>query len=386
MTSQPRMCYDVEKILGVSNEGNVRCYKVQWAPVWVSSLHLFGCENLIQEFLQQEEQQQKQQQQKQKQPQQQQQDQQQDQQQQKPQAQQQKPQEPEQLEQQQQHTMHIEPTNIVEGTSVIDPEVLEKDISLDAFQDEGSNFHADINSLHHGRCDDKHHPRNLSMKTNTSQPETFTMVNVKKEVVDAESVDSFSEINHSSQQPYSLQSHQESIYQVDELKSLGIVSATQSESNPSSCENTYEATEQKVFYTTAGFPQSSASYPDMLNEEPEDIYHCETCEKSFSSEKKLQYHKKYTLSCGGQRPAPNKCDYCDARFVSKCHLKVHERTHTKEKPYQCTECDKAFAVKSNLRVHMHIHSGERRFACENCGQTFNQGGNRNQHYKRCIQK
>ena len=383
MTSQPRMCYDVEKILGVSNEGNVRCYKVQWAPVWVSSLHLFGCENLIQEFLQkqQDDQQQAQQQQQQAQSQQ------------KPQAHQDQQQQQQQQQQQpqQQNLEHIEPTNIVGGTYVDDIDVPGTDTSPDALQDEGvSNFHTDNNSLHHGGTGSdemKHHIDLSSTKSNsTSQPETFTMVSVKEEMVDdiSESVDSYNfDIQ---QQP---QSHQDS-YKRGEWRSMGLVSESQlgpqTEFYSSSCINTFETTEQKVFFTMAGFPQSSASYPDVLNDEPEDIYNCETCEKSFSSEKKLHYHKKYTLSCGGQRPAPHKCDYCDARFVSKCHLKVHERTHTKEKPYQCTECDKAFAVKSNLRVHMHIHSGERRFACENCGQTFNQGGNRNQHYKRCIQK
>merc|ERR1712200_260703 len=35
--------------------GNVRTYQVQWAPAWVSGLHLVGCEHLIEEFLQKQD-------------------------------------------------------------------------------------------------------------------------------------------------------------------------------------------------------------------------------------------------------------------------------------------------------------------------------------------
>merc|ERR1712013_724372 len=58
--SRPLMCFEVEKVIGVSSDGN---YQVQWAPAWVSKLHLVGCEHLIQEFLQRQQQQQPQEQQ-----------------------------------------------------------------------------------------------------------------------------------------------------------------------------------------------------------------------------------------------------------------------------------------------------------------------------------
>ena len=56
--SRPVMCFEVEKVIGVSSDGS---YQVQWAPAWVSKFHLVGCEHLIQEFLQQQQQQQPQQ-------------------------------------------------------------------------------------------------------------------------------------------------------------------------------------------------------------------------------------------------------------------------------------------------------------------------------------
>ena len=56
--SRPIMCFEVEKVIGVSNDGS---YQVQWAPAWVSKFHLVGCEHLIQEFLQRQQQQQQEQ-------------------------------------------------------------------------------------------------------------------------------------------------------------------------------------------------------------------------------------------------------------------------------------------------------------------------------------
>ena len=51
--NKPRVSYEIEKIVGVSIDGNIRSYKVQWAATWVSSFHLIGCDKLIHEFLQQ---------------------------------------------------------------------------------------------------------------------------------------------------------------------------------------------------------------------------------------------------------------------------------------------------------------------------------------------
>merc|ERR1711879_780347 len=47
--------FQVEKITGVAvDEKNNKSYEVQWAPNWVSSCNLIGCEKLIEQFLQQQ--------------------------------------------------------------------------------------------------------------------------------------------------------------------------------------------------------------------------------------------------------------------------------------------------------------------------------------------
>merc|ERR1712241_1171854 len=51
---RPSMSFEIEKILGITCEGNLVNYRIQWAPVWVTASHLVGCEQMIEEFKQQQ--------------------------------------------------------------------------------------------------------------------------------------------------------------------------------------------------------------------------------------------------------------------------------------------------------------------------------------------
>ena len=54
-SKEPSVMFKVQKILGMSlGSGNVRTYQVQWEPVWVSGVHLVGCEHLIHQFLEEQ--------------------------------------------------------------------------------------------------------------------------------------------------------------------------------------------------------------------------------------------------------------------------------------------------------------------------------------------
>ena len=50
-----------------------------------------------------------------------------------------------------------------------------------------------------------------------------------------------------------------------------------------------------------------------------------------------------------------KCDQCDACFIKKYHLNIHQRTHSGEKPSKFEHCDECFRDKSTL-VHIREHT------------------------------
>ena len=61
------------------------------------------------------------------------------------------------------------------------------------------------------------------------------------------------------------------------------------------------------------------------------------------------------------------CLICGKKFKFESAMKVHvKRAHLKIKDFHCDECDKSFTSKSNLTTHKQTHSGEK-FPCHICG-------------------
>jgi uncharacterized Zn-finger protein len=75
----------------------------------------------------------------------------------------------------------------------------------------------------------------------------------------------------------------------------------------------------------------------------------------------------------------HKCETCKKRFLHLCHLNIHKRIHSKEKPFACDQCPKSFSTKGNLSIHKRVHSGEKPYHCDLCPKKFSQSNDLTRH-------
>ncbi|XP_069394202.1 zinc finger protein 627-like isoform X3 [Paralichthys olivaceus] len=130
-------------------------------------------------------------------------------------------------------------------------------------------------------------------------------------------------------------------------------------------------------------------------------YQCSTCGKGFTQAANLRSHqaihigerqlcsicgksyrclKNHVISKHSQeltadellaRDAIITCEVCGKKFPNLSQFKVHQRSHTGEKPFHCDLCGKSYRLKERLRDHRYTHSGEKPYSCSLCAKTFN---------------
>uniref|UniRef100_A0A4W5P954 Zinc finger and BTB domain containing 24 n=1 Tax=Hucho hucho TaxID=62062 RepID=A0A4W5P954_9TELE len=103
---------------------------------------------------------------------------------------------------------------------------------------------------------------------------------------------------------------------------------------------------------------------------------CEDCGKVFKNHLFLKIHQRTHT---GEKPF--KCFACGKSFTQKHTLLVHQRMHTGEKPFVCTVCSKALSTKHSLVDHMNLHTEEKTFSCDKCEKTFSQKRQLKSHYR-----
>lgn len=99
-------------------------------------------------------------------------------------------------------------------------------------------------------------------------------------------------------------------------------------------------------------------------------YSCSQCDKFYTSSSHLKIHIRSDHT--GERPFNCNFDGCGKKFNTAYTLKVHERSHTNDRPYKCLQCLKAFKTSGDLLKHTRTHTGEKPYNCsfEGCYKSF----------------
>ncbi|XP_060943557.1 zinc finger protein 45-like isoform X2 [Limanda limanda] len=100
---------------------------------------------------------------------------------------------------------------------------------------------------------------------------------------------------------------------------------------------------------------------------------CSVCGRSYRCLKNHVISKHSHELPADQLPARDSvtCEVCGKKFPNLPQVKVHQRSHTGEKPFHCDLCGRSYRLQERLRDHRSTHSGSEPYSCSLCSKTFN---------------
>ena len=353
---KPRACFEVERILGVSNDGS---YQVQWSPSWVSKFHLVGCEHLIEDFLQRMKE---------------------------------KNEGNELNDTQQQDEEEVD-----DGCLGLAEEPLQQpQIEIQPLQQqkqpqppqEKRQKHnqklAKLNHQHRHHHQQQQQQQKQQLQQRQQQPQQEHQNG--QILYDLTSQQQQNEIN----EHMDIELKFGPVEELNEIPTM--IGSDERDLLPYSDEMDIKLEDpelEPVPYETMGQLlhryDSSESYSQS-----DEFRNSRTtmCSPTTKDEQNVtNHHNRTVMSSGGIilndiKAAALKCRRCGQSFASASNLEDHEQQRTCEKRFSCSYCDYSCNRRGNLEKHVRVHTGEKPYKCEICGSCFKATSDLNVHMLR----